>query len=45
MIIGALVPPQKRNALKSRLSARGETVQDWIERMIDKEINNLKNQL
>ncbi len=43
--VGALIDPAKRNALKSRLSARGETVQDWIERMIDKEINNLKNQL
>lgn len=39
VIVGAMVQPQKRNALKSRLSARGESVQDWLERLIDREIN------
>jgi len=37
--IGALIAPQKRNALRSRLAARGETFQEWIERLIDREIN------
>jgi len=36
--VTALVIPSKRNALKSVLASRGESIQDWLERLIDKEI-------
>ena len=36
--ITALVVPAKRNALKSVLAARGESIQDWLERLVDREI-------
>jgi len=36
--VTALVAPIKQHALKSLLSSRGESIQDWLERLIDKEI-------
>ncbi len=39
VLVAALIDQAKRNALKSHLFFRGESVQDWIERLIDREIN------
>ncbi len=38
VLLGALVSVDKRNALNSRLAARGESFKDWLERMIEREV-------
>lgn len=40
--ITAIISKDKRRALRSKLAGRGESVQDWLERMIDREIKPLK---
>ena len=36
--VAAMVASKKRNLLKAKLAERGESIQQWLERLIDREI-------
>ena len=40
--IAAMIPEEKHNALKALLAARGETITEWLVRLVERELQKAK---